>query len=423
MNPRWTARAAAFALLCCGLGIDAEPLTLDDALERVLERHPDLQLVAARQRQLEAERDRAALRPVKTLGAEIENVLGTGEAAGVRGAELTLSLASVLERGGKLDARRALANARIDALAIDRETRRLDLLADVARRYLAAIGAEAQRAIAVEDIAQRERALAAAKARHAAGATPRATVLSADVALTRAMLDRDRAQQRAASARQHLAALWGERSPTFETVAVRELKLGAPVDLERIATYLEQTPELAYFAAEARIREARLRLAKTAATPDLEWSIGARRLEASDDVGLVGSVSLPLGAGARAQPDIRLAAAELEALELEREAKGLSLFATLVEAQGRYATGRLEADRLERVVIPKLAEAEAAADEAYRAGAATYLEWTQLQSERTAARRQQLDASLDALRALIEIQRLTGQPFVDAGVGHSGEPQ
>ena len=63
-------------------------------------------------------------------------------------------------------------------------------------------------------------------------------------------------------------------------------------------------------------------------------------------------------------------------------------------------------------MLPKLGKAEAAAERAYRAGAISYLEWAQLQSERTAARRQQLDVALDAQRALIELQRLTGQSLV-----------
>ena len=70
--------------------------------------------------------------------------------------------------------------------------------------------------------------------------------------------------------------------------------------------------------------------------------------------------------------------------------------------------------RLASDVIPKLGRAEAAAERAYRAGAISYLEWAQLQSERTNARKQQLEAALEAQRALIEIQRLTGQPFVAA---------
>jgi cobalt-zinc-cadmium efflux system outer membrane protein len=63
-------------------------------------------------------------------------------------------------------------------------------------------------------------------------------------------------------------------------------------------------------------------------------------------------------------------------------------------------------------VLPKLAKAEAAAERAYRAGAISYLEWAQLQSERTLALKQRLEAALEAQRALIEIQRLIGQAFV-----------
>ena len=123
---------------------------------------------------------------------------------------------------------------------------------------------------------------------------------------------------------------------------------------------------------------------------------------------------MPLGASRRAQPEIRVAEAELTALEIERESKGLSLYSTLAEAHGRYLTAQVELDRLRTDVMPKLARAEAAAERAYRAGAISYLEWAQLQSERTAARKQQLDAAFEAQRALIEIQRLTGESFVTA---------
>ncbi|MFD2406425.1 TolC family protein [Azorhizophilus paspali] len=100
------------------------------------------------------------------------------------------------------------------------------------------------------------------------------------------------------------------------------------------------------------------------------------------------------------------------ALEIEREARELSLHSTLAEAHGRYRAAQLEVRRLRDEVIPLLSRAEGAAERAYRAGAISYLEWAQLQSERTAARRQQLDAALDAQRTLIEIQRLTGQPLI-----------
>ncbi|MCY1555547.1 hypothetical protein D9M68_922200 [compost metagenome] len=99
-------------------------------------------------------------------------------------------------------------------------------------------------------------------------------------------------------------------------------------------------------------------------------------------------------------------------MEAEREAEGLALYSTLADAHGRYRAAQCEVQRLQDAVLPKLAKAERAAGRAYRAGAISYLEWAQLQSETTSTRRQQLEAALEAHRALIELQRLTGQALV-----------
>lgn len=401
----WPATAA-------DVSVPKRTLSLDDAFTRVAESHPELRLFGARSDVLAAERDRAALRPALVASATVENAFGSGEAKGLQGAELSLTLASVLERGGKLDARRTLAQSRIDALAVERESRRLDLLAEVARRYLAIVAVYEQRKIAQLDIAQRQRMVAGARQRLKAGASPESVVLTAQAALARAELDSARAEQRLAAARQNLAALWGERNPDFNVVVRDSLQLPAIEDFTVLSELIEKTPELAQFSDEQRIREARLQLARSSATADLDWQIGVRRFQTAEDFGLIGSVSMPLGSRTRSQPEIRIAEAELTSLEIEREAKGLALYSTLAEAHGRYRVAQVEVRQLQSNVLPKLAQAEAAAERAYLAGAISYLEWAQLQSERTAARKQQLDAALDAQRALIEIQRLTGQAFV-----------
>ena len=402
-------RLAAIAVLslvpCLQARAQAMPdspliLTLDDAFARVAKAHPDLRLLRPRQQVLLAEREQALLRPAWTVGAQLENVLGSGQASGLQGAELTVSLATVFERGGKLDARRVLAE------------RRLDLLADTARRHLAMAGARSQRDIADRDIAQRKRTVAGARQRLQAGASPESVVLTAQAALARAELDRARAVERYAAARQHLAALWGERAPTFDVAAGDPLQLADIGDAEALSALLGRTPELQQFASEQRIREARLQLARSDVRGDIDWSFGVRRLQAGGDVGLVASIAMPLGARSRAQPAIHAAEAEIASLEIERESRDIALYSTLVEAHGRYRVAQLEVARLREDVLPKLAKAETAAERAYRAGAISYLEWAQLQSERTAAYRQQLDVALDAQRALIELQRLTGDAIV-----------
>ena len=412
------AACAVFAIAPCLVasaqspGTSAGTLTLDDAFARVAHSHPDLRLVDRQRGLLSAEFDRASLRPAYVAGLAIENALGSGNARGFDEAEISLTLASVLERGGKLEARRTLAQARIDALALQRETRRLDLLAEVARRYLAITAAQHQQRIAVLDISQRQRTVAGARHRFTAGASPESVLLTAQAALARAEMDCDRAQQRLVSARQHLAALWGEREPVFQVVAGDPLALPDIAEFSAMADLLDKTPELARFADEQRIAEARLQLARSQDTPDMDWQVGVRRLQATEDFALIGSVSMPLGSARRNQPELRAADAELAMVGIQRESQGLALYSTLSDAHGRYRVAQLEAERLQSDVLPKLGKAETAAERAYRAGAISYLEWAQLQSERTSARKQQLDAALEAQRALIEIQRLTGQAFV-----------
>lgn len=423
MSVRPAAFAALVAVLVAALPARAgDRLTLDDAFARVARFHSDLRLDVPRARTLEAERDEAAQRPAFTAGASLENAIGTGDYAGLDGAELSLTLASVLERGGKREARVLLAQSRIDALALQREATRLDLLAETARRHLAVAGAQRQAEIARADIEQRRRAVTAARERMNAGASPESVLLTAQAALARAELDVRRAEQATVAAKQHLAALWGEREPRFEVAAGDPLALPVIADFDALADALRRTPELLAFADRRRVGEARLRLARAQRSADVDWQVGARWFNASDDVALIASASMPLGATRRAQPGIRAAEADLAALEIERESQDVSLYSTLVEAHGRYRVAQLEVLRLGDDVLPRLARAEAAAEHAWRAGATSYLEWSQLQSERSAVRRQQLDAALDAQRALIEIQRLTGEAFTTPAVASGVTP-
>ena len=64
------------------------------------------------------------------------------------------------------------------------------------------------------------------------------------------------------------------------------------------------------------------------------------------------------------------------------------------------------------VLIPKFEQAERASERAFRAGALTYIEWAQVQSDVMSVRSEQLLAAVEAHRALIEIQRLTGSSFI-----------
>lgn len=390
----------------------AVPLTLDTAIDRVSRTHPDLRLLPLQQDVARARLDAAGLAPPLVFGVDLENALGSGDSRGLDALETTVSLAGVLERGGKLDARRAVALANIDALAPQREVIRLDMMAEVARRYLAITVATGRQHIALDDIEQRRRAVDAARLRLTAGASPASTLMTAQAALAQAELDRDRALQEGRAARLSLAALWNAREVDFDVASGDPLRLPALQEFSQLADLLERTPELALIAGEQRVRQAQLQLASSQLRGDVSWQLGVRNDRASRDSSLVGGFSVPLGSARRADPEIRAARSELEMSAVERQARALQLHATLAEAHGRYDNARLEVTRMERDVLPQLRRAEKAAETAWRAGAISYLEWAQLQAMRVEARQRQLDAAVSAQSALIEIQRLTGQPLV-----------
>jgi len=387
-------------------------LTLGQAMRRTLETHPDLRLSDYAERGLQASAAIAAQRPPLVAGLLIENALGTAPTTGFNDAQITLSLASILERGGKREARRALAENQLGALGAAREAKRLDLLAEVARRYLDAVAAQSAANIAAIDVAQRARMVDAADKRVRAGASPESVRLTAEAMHARALLDRDRVNREAEAAYQRLAILWNDRAPSATRVAGDPLQLPQVPQFSALTALLEETPELKRFAGEARVREARLQLARSARTPDFSWEVGVQRLNDFGSWGIKAGFTMPLGASRRAEPEVRTSQNEIEALSLERESSELTLQTTLVQAYGQYVSRKAEVEGCRDHLLPLLTRAEASAERAYRTGALSYLEWAQVQSEITSVRRQQLTAAIDAQRALIEIQRLTGDAFI-----------
>ena len=391
---------------------DVEPLHLADAVELTLTTHPELRIYTSTERRLAAERDVAALRAPRSVEAEIENLGHTsGDAAG----EFTLSLATVLERGGKREARIAIAATRLDALSLLREQTRLDLIAETARRYLDVVRAQEQVELSAAEVEQRVRTVEAAAQRVQAGASPESVRLAAEAAQARAQLEQARADRERIAAYRRLALLWGERSPVMRPVDGELTALPDVPTAEALEELINSTPDLERFADEQRLREARLQLARAARARDVNWRVGVRRLQQGDDWVAVGSVAVPIGSARRAEPEIRSAEAELDALAVERQSAELSLYATLVEAHGRYLASKADVEQSQIELVPRLELAAAAAERAYRAGALSYLEWAQVQSEMIVAREEQLDAAREAQLALIEIQRLTGEPFIETG--------
>ena len=404
----------AVVLLYLGSVAHAAPITLEAAFAKVIASHPQLRGFDLQSEVREAELAVATLPPQMSVGVSIENAVGSGDYRSFDASEKTLTLAGLIERGGKREARRAMAAARFDAVGVERSAMQFDVLAETARRYLDLAGWQARQPLLEAELAQRERMADSARQRFTIGAAPQTMALKAeaDVAATRAALSASRMS--AAVAARRLALMWSDRTGAALEAMPLPASLPALPAFEDFRKALPSAPELTRFATESRIREARLRLAVAGASADVDWELGVRHLAATGDVALIAGARIPLGAPRRAAYEQSIARAERAALEFERESLEGQLDAALLEAWAQANAAAEQVQALESDVLPKLRDAATSAERAYMAGALSYLEWSEVQGSVRSALEAALEAKLDWRRAMIEIQRLTAEPVIAA---------
>lgn len=113
-----------------------EPVTLSTALELALKRDPRLYLNEAAAESAEGQIEQAGLRPNPIVGAEIENVLGTGPFRGVQALEVTLGVRQLIETANKRERRTELARSERELVDWERELIVADIEADVQQAFI-----------------------------------------------------------------------------------------------------------------------------------------------------------------------------------------------------------------------------------------------------------------------------------------------
>lgn len=384
------------------------PLTLGHALARVLEANPQLQAADFDARAAAARIRQQSQSTPYTLGVELENFAGSGDLAGTRELETTLSLGRVLEVGGKARQRGAVATLEAGLLRHDQDAQRLELLAETARRFLALARAQAERDLAGQRVALMQRMTESVERRHRLGKAPAAERSRAQIELARAELALEETGHLLGNGRHRLAVMWGAFPPDVDAVQADVFRLEPEPEFAALDRAIERNPALARLATVERLGAARAALARTRSRPDPELNAGVRHLNRSDDVGLVLSLRLPLGSAGRAGSYIDEAEALAAREPLLAQDRRLALRATLygLHQELRHARDRFETYR-DRV-IPAAERAVADYSEGYAAGRYSLLELSAAQTTLLEARSEALSAAVEHHAARIEIDRLVG---------------
>lgn len=378
-------------------------LTRDTVLDLAARQNPEVLLAQARVAQaqggLMTARTRLATNP------EIDVFLGTRDTSVGRSTEHEFSLLQRFEIGGQRGHRIAAASAGVTQRTFEVDATALQAqIAALAAFYRAVHTQQVQR-LSEEALALAEEAVRAAQARYEVGET---AVL--DVNVARVELARARREQLTAVA--HFEGALGELRELLALPAHEPLRLQAPLQVDaapQLDVLLSRLPEradLQALRANVSQAEAESRLARSARTPDVFGGVGLRREEGEPVTGARFGLTLPVFQ--RQTGAIAAAGARIAELKTALQTRQVALESRLRAAHTRYTTALRAAESITSDAIPLVEENERLTRESYGAGKIGLLDLLVIRRAGFAARREALDAQLEAVLAAIEVRGVAG---------------
>ncbi|MBI3118683.1 MAG: TolC family protein [Candidatus Hydrogenedentes bacterium] len=453
---------------------DDAVLTLAAALERVERENPRLrafvwELEAAQARVLQAR-----LRPNPELALEVEDFRlggGSGGAAweqefgldlenggfdagisrtrepdgpsGLSGAEITLSLAQVVELGGKRARRVKAATAEEETVAREYEVLRADVLAAAVVAFIDVLAVEADLAVSREVLRVLTESEAAIALRVEAGKVSPLELKKIRIERENQRIDEERTAARLQAARLALAAFWGAPQADFSAVAGDLAGITPVAPLDQLQARVMENPDLLRWSAQAQVELAKVALRRAEAVPNVTVRLGVRstaldaggergwRLSTDaavftrtrDDDGrtesLVFEVGLPLPLFNRNQGAI------LEAEHLARRADAEAGAVTaevnndLARLHGELEAVRKQLEALGQGVIPLASAALEGARLGYQEGKFGILDLIDAERTFASVRQQRTAAQAEWHRLRVQLERLIGAPMA----GEAGDQE
>lgn len=395
-------------LACLPLsGFAADNLTLPAAIERVLDKHPQLVATAAALGASEIEA-RETARPFNPeLSLAVDNVLGSGAYTGTDAMETTLAISQTLGIAQRR-ARSQAADANTVVARSEQTILRLDLSARTTRAFVEVVAAQERVTLAEKTAALARSTRETLDARASAARATLAERNRARMADEQARLVIAARQRELAAARTALSMLWGSLEPDFTQADANLYRLPAIADASILRRDLATSPLIVAAQGEQRLSEAEVRVAQSAARQPLTLSAGIRDFAGTGDNAFVLGASMPLalfdrnrGGIARAEANRALAQAKLEANRLDLERRVLKLHGDLVQAGTEFTALR---ERL----LPLAQEALEQTRYGFDRGRFSYLELATAQHDLIDTELAAVEAAAHYHTLLAELEALTG---------------
>ncbi len=384
----------------------AGPLDLRSALALALRFNPGLSSASREREAGDAAVVQAGAWPNPVFEAQVEDLRRGNRTT-------TLQLSQPIELGGKRAARVTAAERARDQAASALLARRSELRASVITMFFELLAAQERLRLAQDSVGLAETATRTAANRVAAGKVSPLEESRARVAEAGIRVELLQAEGALRSARQQLAALWGNPNPRFTQADGALDRLPADAAAADVESRLPAAPVLRQARLEVERRQALSDLEQARRVPDVTVSLGAKRVPADEGMGssrnqVVVGLSVPLPIFDTNRGNVAEALSREEKARDELAAAELQLGADVARATERLRSARATALTLQRDALPGAEAAYKAAARGFELGKFSFLEALDAQRTLFQVRNQHLLAVADAHRAAAELDRLLG---------------
>jgi len=384
------------------------PLTLGNAVAMALQANPGLSAASREQDATEAAIVQAGAWPNPTLDAQVEDLRRDNRTT-------TLQLSQPLELGGKRAARVTAAERARDQAVSALAGRRAEIRAATVTAFFDVLTSQERLRLAQDSVGLAQTATRAATNRVAAGKVSPLEETRARVAEAGARVELLQAEGTLRSARQQLAALWGNPDPRFTQVEGAVDQLPAMAASQDLGVRIAAAPVVVQARLEVERRKALSDLEQAKRIPDVTVSLGAKRVPASEgETGssrrnqVVVGLSIPLPIFDTNRGNVAEALSREEKARDDLVAAELQLGTDVAQASERLRSARATAETLQRDALPGAETAYKAATKGFELGKFSFLEALDAQRTLFQVRAQYLLALADAHRAAGDLDRLLG---------------
>jgi cobalt-zinc-cadmium efflux system outer membrane protein len=405
---------ASFAETNGSIELSKDPqgrLTLNEAVALALMHHPQLAVFTFEKRAREARALQSGLMPNPQLGVMVEDVLGSGGFNGFSQSQTTIQLSQLIELGGKRAAR-LRANTLSTKLADwDYETKRIDVLTQVAKAYVRVLKAQQKITLTGNLVRLGKKFLTAVDERVKAGKVASIEATKAGVSLSYMQIELEKAKRELKVARRNLSATWGNTIPQFESVLGDLFSIFPVPTLENVMGRITNNPDLARWVTELDQRQAALDSQLAKSIPNVTLKGGFRRLEITNDNAITFGISIPLQFFNQNQGRIEEARHMLGKVQAQKRVTSISVRKKLLEAYNTLVFSKSQVISIKTQVLPGALKAFDGVNEGYRFGKFGYLDVLDSQKIFFKAKSQYLDSLANYHMAIVDIERLTGEPL------------